>query len=121
MTTNNFIGFFSDKEKLYKAENSLKIAGIKPQNLIVQEEQHAPLMIAVRLQDQYDLQMAQNIFKFYQVHHTEEITSPLNDADELRRIISIHSRQQIFDGNTRVNRHNFHEGMNAEVHTFGND
>jgi hypothetical protein len=121
MTSTNFIGFFRDREKLHKAQNSLQIAGFKPTNIIVQDSEEHPLMVSVQLSDKYDYQMAKNIFNFHGVNHIDEISGKIDNADELRKIISIHSKQQIFSPKGNGYHNHYHEGMNAEVLSFRNE
>ncbi len=121
MTSTNYIGFFQQRDVLLKAENSLKIAGFSPDRLIIQSSEEHPLMLSVKINDKYDLQMASNIFRFYGVTHIDEISGEIDNAEELRRIISIHSRQQIFTPKGGGNHKHFHEGMNAEIQSFHNE
>ncbi len=121
MTSTNYIGFFQKPDVLRKARNSFEIAGFKPNELIVQASEDYPLMLSVKVHDEYDLQMANNIFKFYGVTHIDEISTKIDNAEELKRIISIHSRQQIFTPKAIATHKHFHEGMNAEIQSFSND
>ena len=118
MTSMNFIGFFQKQEVLLKARNSFEIAGFKPNGLIVQDSEDYPLMLCVKVNDEYDLRMANNIFRFYGVTHIDELNTQIENAEELRRIISIHSRQQIFTPKAIATHKHFHEGMNAEIQSF---
>ncbi len=115
MKTTNFVGFFQSTEKLQKALNSLEIAGFKPSEIIAQTDTNDHLMVCVQLADQYDHRMAFNIFKFYGVNHTDEFEGKIDNSDDLRRIISIHSKQQIFSPKTNRHHNHYHEGMNSEV------
>ncbi len=121
MTSTNYIGFFQQRDVLLKAVNSFGVAGFKPEALIAQDSEDYPLMLSVKLNDEYDLQMASNIFKFYGVTHVDEISGRIDNADELRRIISIHSRQQIYSPKGSGAHKHFHEGMNAEIQSFHNE
>lgn len=121
MTSMNFIGFFQKQEVLLKARNSFEIAGFKPSALVVQDSEDYPLMLCVKVNDEYDLQMANNIFRFYGVTHIDELNTQIENTEELRRIISIHSRQQIFTPKAIATHKHFHEGMNAEIQSFPNE
>ena len=118
MTSMNFIGFFQKQEVLLKARNSFEIAGFKPKAIIVQDSEDYPLILCVKVNDEYDLQIANNIFRCYGVTHRDDLNTQIENAEELRRIISIHSRQQIFTPKAIATHKHFHEGMNAEIQSF---
>lgn len=114
MKTTSFVGFFQEKDKVRKASNSLQIAGFKPSNIIVQDHDNHPLMVCATLSDSYDMEMAVNIFRFHGVDHTYTFNGIIDNAEDLKKIISIHSKQQIFT--PAANRHHDHrEGMTSEV------